>query len=71
MSFSPATPVLYKRGFKNPSGDKSAEMRASFRRETIPAKVGVAAEVPPMEMGEPERKMRKKSPWAATSGMAY
>ena len=34
------------------------------------AKVGEAAEVPPMETGSPERKMRKRSAWAATSGMA-
>ena len=44
--------------------------RAEFRWETIEAKVGEAAEVPPMETGSPERKMRKRSAWAATSGMA-
>ena len=46
------------------------ERRAELRRETMEAKVGEAAEVPPMETGSPERKMRKRSAWAATSGMA-
>ena len=47
------------------------ERRAELRREMMEAKVGEAAEVPPMETGSPERKMRKRSAWAATSGMAY
>lgn len=36
----------------------------------MPANVGAAAEVPPIETGRPPRKTRKKSAWAATSGMA-
>jgi hypothetical protein len=35
------------------------------------AKVGEDAEVPEIEIGFPERKMRKRRPWAATSGKPY
>ena len=60
----------YRKGLRNPSGALPAERRAELSRETMPAKVGAAAEVPPMETASPERKILKRSAWAATSGMA-
>lgn len=44
--------------------------RASLRRETTAEKVGVAAEVPPTEVGLPFMMTWKPSPSAATSGVA-
>lgn len=68
ISVNPAKPVEYNIGFKNPSVLKPASILALFNNAMIPANVGELAEVPPMRMGEPERKMRRKSPWAETSG---
>ena len=70
-SFSAEAPVLYRNGFRNPSGGRPAERRAELSSETKPANVGAAADVPPMSPDRPPRKMRKLSAWAATSGMAW
>ena len=63
--------VEYNQGFKNPSGESPLERRASFNRLTIDAKVGVAAEVPPMRIACPCKNILKLSAIAATSGMAF
>ena len=60
----------YTSGLRNPSGGRGAARRAELSRETMPANVGAAAEVPPIETARPERKILKRSAWAATSGMA-
>lgn len=62
--------MAYTSGFRNPSGGRPFSRRAAFRRETMPVNVGAAAEVPPIDTGRPERKTRKRSACAATSGMA-
>jgi hypothetical protein len=69
MSFRPATPFEYKRGFRNPRGERPEERRASFRSDTIAEKVGVAAEVPEIRAGMPWKKMRKFKACAETSGI--
>ena len=55
---------------RNPRGGSLFEIRASLSRETILAKVGAAAEVPPMRNASPPMKILKRSAWAATSGIA-
>ena len=65
------TSVEYKSGLRNPSGDKPFTSRASFNSETIPANVGVAAEVPLMATDYPPRAIWKRSAWAATSGIPW
>lgn len=40
---------------RKPRGGRCAEMRASFKRETIPANAGEDAEVPPSLSSSPER----------------
>ncbi len=62
--------VAYTSGLRKPSGGRPLERRAELSSETMPATAGAEAEVPPMERMRPLRKMRKKRPWAATSGMA-
>ena len=62
--------IAYTSGFRKPSGGRPAESRAELSSETMPAKVGAAADVPPTEMMRPPRKTRKRSACAATSGMA-
>ena len=63
--------IAYTSGFKNPSGGRPLDSRAELSSETMPANVGEDADVPPMRAGRPVRKMRRKSPCAATSGMAF
>ena len=46
-------------------------MLASLSIETIAAKVGAAAEVPPIGGEAPWKKNLKKSDWAETSGKAW
>ena len=61
----------YTSGLRNPSGGRPLAKRAELRSATMPATAGAEAEVPPMETMRPRKKMRKKRPWAATSGMAW
>ena len=68
ISFRPATPTLYSSGFKNPSGGSPALIRTSLSSATTPANVGEDADVPPTWPVWPWKKIRKKSPCAATSG---
>ena len=70
MSFRPANPLEYRKGFKKPMVGKPAFRRASFNKETIPVKVGAEAEVPPVRFAIPSRKILKLSPCAETSGYA-
>lgn len=56
------------RGFKNPSGDLPFAILKSFRRDTMPAKVGLAQEVPATELVPPLITTWKPLAWAATSG---
>ena len=37
----------------------------------MPVNVGEAADVPPINFGAPSNQIRKRSPWAATSGTAW
>ena len=67
-SFKPGPPIEYSIGLRKPSGGFRAASCASFRRATMPATVGVDAEVPPINAGEPWKKIRKFSDWAETSG---
>ena len=46
---------------RKPKVGRPFSIRASFKRATIPAKVGEAAEVPPIETARPDRKILKKS----------
>jgi hypothetical protein len=71
MSLKAAVPFEYIKGFKKPRGGFPAAIRASFRRATIPAKVGEDAEVPPIKIVRRWRTISKLSPWAATSGIPY
>ena len=68
MSLRPEDPLEYRKGFKNPKDGRPASRRASFNKATNPAKVGHAAEVPPMRADVPLRKILKWSPCAETSG---
>ena len=70
ISFRPANPLEYRKGFKKPKGGKPAVKRASFNKETNPVKVGDAQEVPSTRVAFPSRKILKFSPCAATSGNA-
>lgn len=71
ISLNPLAAFEYSKGFKKPRGGKLCDKRTSFRRDTIPAKVGDDAEVPPMWIGVPLTKIRKRSDCAETSGNAY
>lgn len=51
---------MYNNGFKNPKEGSPRVRRASFRSATIPAKVGDAADVPPMETGWPDKIILKR-----------
>jgi hypothetical protein len=64
----PANPLEYRNGFKKPKGGKPADRRASFNKETIPAKVGEEQEVPSTRVTVPLRMILYFSPCAATSG---
>ena len=68
ISFRPANPLEYRKGFKKPKGDKPAFKRASFNKETNPVNVGAEAEVPPTRTGVPLIKILKLSDCAETSG---
>jgi hypothetical protein len=57
ISFKPLNPTEYKNGFKKPKDGKPALRRASFNKETNPAKVGAEQEVPPMSVACPSRKI--------------
>jgi hypothetical protein len=46
ISRSPPAPIEYNIGLRKPSGGFPAEIDASFRSVTMPAKVGAAADVP-------------------------
>lgn len=58
----------YSIGLRKPMGDLPAASCASFRRATMPANVGAAAEVPPINAGRPWKKIKKLLDWADTSG---
>jgi len=68
ISFRPENPLEYRKGFKNPKGGKPTFRRASFNKATNPANAGDEAEVPPMRMALPLRKILKRSDCAETSG---
>lgn len=68
MSLKPPTPLEYSRGFKKPRGGCFLERRTSLRSATTPANAGEDAEVPPISLGLPDRKIRKRSDCAETSG---
>jgi hypothetical protein len=52
-SRSPERPVEYNIGLRKPSGGFPAAIDASFRSATIPAKVGVEADVPLISPASP------------------
>ena len=51
----------YRNGFRKPSDGRPAERRALLRRLMKPAKVGAAADVPPMRPDSPPTKILKRS----------
>lgn len=58
MSFRPSNPLEYNIGFNHPSGGFPALILASFSMEMIDAKVGVAADAPPIKRCTPARNIR-------------
>lgn len=48
-----------------------ARSLASFSKAIMPVNVGEEADVPPIDLGTPLNQMRKRSPCAATSGIAF
>ena len=70
MSVNPSPFNAYMSGFRKPSEDFPAAIRASFSRATKPAIVGDDADVPPMCLAPPPTNILKNSACAETSGNA-
>jgi len=51
--------MLYKKGFRNPRAGSPRDSRASLRKDTKDAKVGEAAEVPPVNAFFPFNTIKK------------
>ncbi len=62
---------MYNIGLRKPSGGFPAAMLLSFKRATILAKVGAAADVPLMSPARPLKYIRYLLDSAETSGYAY
>ena len=70
ISLNPFQFDVYMSGLRKPRGPFLAAIRASFKSATKAAKVGDAADVPPISAARPPRKIQKVSNCAATSGIA-
>jgi hypothetical protein len=68
ISFNPVPSSLYKRGFKNPRGERPLDSRASLRRAKRAATAGVDALVPAISKKSPKNAIRKLNDWALISG---
>ena len=69
MSFNAAAPVVYKKGFRKPSGDRPFAMRASLIRAIPLAKIGDEQLVPSTVSKMPLLTISTFIPMAATSGI--